>query len=233
MKNLINKEDCLVVLSGGQDSTTCLFWAQKQYKNVNAISFDYNQRNKTELECARNICSQYGIEHKIIKLDFFDKITQNSLICKDIQIENISNQDKVPNTFVAGRNLFFLSIAAVIARESNISDIITGVSQTDFSGYPDCRDVFIKSLNVTLNQAMDYQFNIITPLMWLNKAEEWMLAEKLGVIDIIKNNTLTCYNGIKGDGCGKCPSCVLRKKGWEEYLNLKSQNRLGHRGSTV
>lgn len=117
-------------------------------------------------------------------------------------------------------------MAAVFAREKGINHIITGVSQTDFSGYPDCRDSFIKSINVALNEAMDYQFIIETPLMWLDKAETWELADQLGIFDLVKNETLTCYNGIKGDGCGHCPSCKLRNDGLNNYLlkRKKKQN---------
>ena len=126
-----------------------------------------------------------------------------------------------PNTFVPGRNLFFLSIAAVYARERGIFDLVTGVGQTDFSGYPDCRDNFIKSLNVTLNLAMDEQFRLHTPLMWLDKAETWAMADQLGVLDLIRTRTLTCYNGVVGDGCGHCPACKLRREGLETYLKSK------------
>jgi 7-cyano-7-deazaguanine synthase len=129
--------------------------------------------------------------------------------------------DSFPNTFVPGRNLFFLSIAAVFARERGIRHLVTGVSQTDFSGYPDCRDSFIKSLNVTLNLAMDEQFVIHTPLMWIDKCATWALADRLGVLDIIRRDTLTCYNGIPGDGCGHCPACKLRREGLEKYLSTK------------
>ena len=123
-----------------------------------------------------------------------------------------------PPRNVPGRNLFFLSIAAVYARERGINHIVTGVSQTDFSGYPDCRDAFIKSLNVTLNLAMDEQFVLHTPLMWIDKAETWALADELGVLELIRHETLTCYNGIPGDGCGHCPACTLRREGLEKFL---------------
>lgn len=120
-----------------------------------------------------------------------------------------------------GRNLLFLSYAAIYAKTHGITDLVTGVCETDFSGYPDCRDVFVKSLNVTLNLAMDYNFVIHTPLMWLNKAQTWQLAGALGVEDIIYEKTLTCYNGILGQGCGHCPACTLRRRGWEEYQATK------------
>ena len=123
-----------------------------------------------------------------------------------------------PTTFVPGRNLFFISIAAIYARNHGIYDIITGVGQADFSGYPDCRDGFIKSLNTTLNLAMDEQFRLHTPLMWRDKQQTWALADEMGVLDTIRYRTLTCYNGIVGDGCGHCPACKLRQEGLEKYL---------------
>ena len=205
----MNKEKAIVVFSGGQDSTTCLFWAKKKYKEVIAVSFDYNQKHKLELECAKDICKKYNIEHQILDL--------NSLTRQDITVDKSAPKEGVPNSFVDGRNLLFLSFVAVFAKQRGINAIITGVSQSDFSGYPDCRDVFIKSLNVTLNLAMDYEFEILTPLMWINKAETWKMAYDLGVLDIVKAETLTCYNGIKADGCGECPACKLRKKGYLEF----------------
>ena len=140
-----------------------------------------------------------------------------------IPMDSEKPADGVPNTFVPGRNLFFLSIAAVYAREHGIKHLVTGVSQTDFSGYPDCRDSFIKSLNVTLNLAMDDSFVIHTPLMWIDKCQTWALADELGVLDLIRHRTLTCYNGIVGDGCGHCPACTLRREGLEAYLKLKEK----------
>ena len=144
---------------------------------------------------------------------------RNSLTDTSLKMdETIPDGSEFPNTFVPGRNLFFLSMAAVVARELGIFDLVTGVSQTDFSGYPDCRDSFVRSLNVTLNLAMDEQFVIHTPLMWMDKSEVWALSDELGVFDLVRNQTLTCYNGIPGDGCGHCPSCKLRREGLEKFL---------------
>ncbi|HCL4586390.1 TPA: 7-cyano-7-deazaguanine synthase QueC [Clostridium botulinum] len=213
----MNKEKAIVVFSGGQDSTTCLFWAKKKYKEVIAVSFDYNQKHKLELDCAKDICKRYNIEHHILDLNLLNQLAPNSLTRQDITVDKSAPKEGVPNSFVDGRNLLFLSFVAVFAKQKGINTIITGVSQSDFSGYPDCRDVFIKSLNVTLNLAMDYEFEIITPLMWINKAETWKMAYDLGVLDIVKEETLTCYNGIKADGCGECPACKLRKKGYWEF----------------
>lgn len=215
----MNKEKAIVVFSGGQDSTTCLFWAKKKYKEVIAISFDYNQKHKLELQCAKNICKKYDVEHHILDLNLLNQLAPNSLTRQDIAVDKNAPLVGVPNSFVDGRNMLFLSFVAIFAKQRNINTIITGVSQSDFSGYPDCRDVFIKSLNVTLNLAMDYQFEIITPLMWIDKAETWKMAYDLGVLDIVKEETLTCYNGVIGNGCGECPSCKLRKHGYLEFKN--------------
>lgn len=216
-----NKDSAVVVFSGGQDSTTCLLWALKQYKKVYAVSFDYNQRHKLELECAREICEHFGIEHTVLDMKLLNQLAPNSLTRDDMKVDEDAPKEGTPNSFVDGRNMLFLTFVAVYAKQKGVTDIITGVSQSDFSGYPDCRDVFIKSLNTTLNLAMDYEFDIITPLMWLDKEQTWEMADKLGGFDIVRNMTLTCYNGVKGDGCGHCPSCKLRKKGLDRYLERR------------
>ena len=213
----------LVVLSGGQDSTTCLFWAKKEFKEVYAISFNYGQKHQHETAIAQSIAERAGVSFKLMDIYFISQIATNcSLTDSSIKMDEEKPEGSFPNTFVPGRNLFFLSIAAVYARSLGIRDIVTGVSQTDFSGYPDCRDSFIKSLNVSLNLAMDEQFVLHTPLMWKDKAETWEMADNLGVFDIVRNETLTCYNGVVGDGCGHCPACLLRKKGLEIYLEKKN-----------
>lgn len=217
-----NKEKAVVVFSGGQDSTTCLLWAKKKYNEVLAVSFDYGQRHKLELECAKKICDKMGVEHTILDMSLLNQLAPNSLTRMDIKVDENAPEVGTPNSFVDGRNLVFLTFVAIFAKQRGISDIITGVSQSDFSGYPDCRDQFIKSLNVTLNLAMDYEFDIITPLMWIDKEETWEMADKLGGFDLVRNETLTCYNGIIGEGCGNCPSCKLRKKGLEAYLEKKA-----------
>jgi len=221
MQELKNKNASVVVFSGGQDSTTCLFWALARYDSVIALSFDYGQKHIKELECAKKICQKYNIEHFIMDMHLLNQLAPNSLTRSDIPVDQDAPEEGTPNSFVDGRNHLFLSYAAVFAKQRGITDIITGVSQSDFSGYPDCRDVFVKSLNTTLSLAMDYPFDIITPLMWLDKKETWALADELGVFDIIRNETLTCYNGIQGDGCGNCPACKLRKHGLITYLESK------------
>ncbi len=221
MKEQKNSSSAMVVFSGGQDSTTCLFWAMKRYDTVIALSFDYGQRHHEELVCAKEICRQYQIEHIIMDMSLLNQLVSNSLTRPDIAVDEDAPEQGTPNSFVDGRNHLFLSYAAIAAKQRGITDIITGVSQSDFSGYPDCRDVFIKSLNVTLNLAMDFPFDLITPLMWRDKKETWALADELGILDLIREKTLTCYNGIRGEGCGHCPACKLRKKGFMEYMALK------------
>ncbi|MGG3737647.1 7-cyano-7-deazaguanine synthase QueC [Aeribacillus pallidus] len=215
----MKQEKAIVVFSGGQDSTTCLFWAQKQFQEVEAVTFNYGQRHSLEIECAKEITKELGVKHHILDMSLLNQLAPNALTRDDIVIKQ--EQGQLPTTFVDGRNLLFLSFAAVLAKQIGAKHIVTGVCETDFSGYPDCRDVFIKSLNVTLNLAMDYQFVIDTPLMWLNKAETWELADELGAFDYVREKTLTCYNGVKGDGCGECPACHLRKRGLIEYLRKK------------
>lgn len=217
----MKRQSALVVFSGGQDSTTCLFWAMKHYEYVETVTFSYGQRHSQELEVAKEIVAEQGVKHHILDMSLLGQITENALT-SDIAIE--TKDGEVPNTFVDGRNHLFLSFAAVLAKQRKIRDIVTGVCQTDFSGYPDCRDVFVKSLNVTLNLAMDYEFVIQTPLMWLDKAETWELADQLGKFDYVRQKTLTCYNGIRGTGCRQCPACHLRQAGLEKYLSQKGKN---------
>ena len=215
----MKKEKAVVVFSGGQDSTTCLFWAKKHFDEVEAVTFDYNQRHRLEIDVAASIAKELNVPHTVLDMSLLNQLAPNALTRSDIAIEQKEGQ--LPSTFVDGRNLLFLSFAAVLAKQKGARHLVTGVCETDFSGYPDCRDVFIKSLNVTLNLAMDYQFVIHTPLMWLNKAETWKLADELGALEFVRTKTLTCYNGIIADGCGECPACVLRKRGFDQYMNEK------------
>lgn len=213
----------LVVFSGGQDSTTCLFWAKKHFDRVVALTFRYGQKHENEVDLARQIAEEAGVEWYEMDVRFIGQLSQNcSLTNTSLTIEEEKPEHSCPSTFVPGRNLFFLSIAAVFARERGIFDLVTGVSQTDFSGYPDCRDNFIKSLNLTLNLAMEEQYRIHTPLMWIDKEQTWEMADQLGVLDVIRYKTLTCYNGVQGDGCGHCPACKLRSEGLKKYLNRKN-----------
>ncbi|TPG92333.1 7-cyano-7-deazaguanine synthase QueC [Brevibacillus laterosporus] len=218
----MKKDKAVVVFSGGQDSTTCLFWAQKQFGEVEVVTFDYGQRHKQEIDCAQKIAKEQGVKQTIMDMSLLNQLAPNALTRNDVQIEQVEGE--IPNTCVDGRNLLFLSFAAVYAKQISARHIITGVCETDFSGYPDCRDSFIKSLNVTLQLAMDYPFVIHTPLMWLNKAQTWKLSDELGAFEYVREKTLTCYNGVIGDGCGECPACQLRAAGLKAYEEERAHN---------
>lgn len=217
-EKMSENKKALVVFSGGQDSTTCLFWAKQQFDEVEAISFDYGQRHKLELEIAATIAGEANVPLRILKLDMLGQITNNALTNPDLEVETDKPDNRPPNTLVEGRNMLFLTYAAIYAKSKDIHHLVTGVGQADYSGYPDCRDEFVRSLNQTLNLSMDYPYEIHTPLMWKNKEEIWQLSDELGVFDLVRTQTLTCYNGIVGDGCGHCPSCKLRKNGLDNYL---------------
>ncbi|MBB5174868.1 7-cyano-7-deazaguanine synthase [Texcoconibacillus texcoconensis] len=208
----------MVVFSGGQDSTTCLFWAKKHFDDVIAISFDYGQRHRDELDCAKAIANDLNVEHKIIDASILGQLTENALTRDSIDIEE---GESYPTTFVEGRNHMFLLMAAIVGKQLDAKHLVTGVSEADYSGYPDCRDNFIKSMNVTMNLSMDENFVIHTPLMFLSKSEVWKLSDELDALDYVRENTLTCYEGVIADGCGQCPACELRQNGLNEYLAEK------------
>lgn len=221
-QDTLDRSKALVVFSGGQDSTTCLFWAKARFDEVTLVTFDYGQRHQAEIDVAKRIAQEQNLQHHILDMSLLSQLTPNALTNHDFTIDTAD--DGVPNTFVPARNLLFLSFAGALAYQLNIKNIITGVCETDFSGYPDCRDSFVKSMNVTLNLAMDKNFVLHTPLMWLDKKQTWELSDQLGVLDYIKDQTLTCYNGIIGQGCGECPACHLRSRGLTQYLASKGEN---------
>ena len=212
-------QDAIVLFSGGQDSTTCLYWAKREFRNVQALCFTYGQRHLQEVENARRLAKMADVEFVHLDTSVISQLTPNSLTDKDLSMDKEKPEKSYPNTFVPGRNLLFLTFAATIAYARDIRHIVTGVSEADYSGYPDCRDTFIKSANATLNLAMDKQFVIHTPLMWRTKKEVWSLANELGIFELVKNETLTCYNGIQAKGCGECPACIIRNKGLKEFLS--------------
>ncbi len=214
------KESALVCFSGGQDSTTCLFWALKHFASVRAVCFRYGQKHEREIEVARRIAAGAGVPFEVLDMELLGQLTvgDSSLTDATMPMDKEKPADGYPNTFVPGRNMLFLTFAAVVAFKYGIKHLVTGVSQADYSGYPDCRDTFIRSLNVSLNLALDTQLIIHTPLMWMDKEQEWELADELGVFDLVRNETLTCYNGIIADGCGECPACKLRKHGLDAFL---------------
>ncbi len=229
----------LVLFSGGQDSTTCLAWALDRYERVETVAFDYGQRHAVELECRVKVLerlrsvfpqwnSRLGGDH-LMDLPVLNAVSDTALT-RDVAIE--MGQNGLPTTFVPGRNLIFLTFAGALAYRRGLRRIVTGVCETDYSGYPDCRDDSIKAQQLALNYGMDARFVIDTPLMWLDKAQTWDLARSLGgepLIDLILEETHTCYNGVRtvrhewGYGCGECPACRLRKAGYEQF---RKKNRL-------
>ena len=214
----------LVVYSGGQDSTTCLFWAKKHFDQVQAIAFDYGQRHLVELTAAKQIAEIANVPLNIFKIDLLNGVSHNALTDLGMEVEPKQPGHRPPNTLVEGRNMLFLTYTAIFAKANGIKDLVTGVGQADYSGYPDCRNEFILSLNQTLNLSMDTTYCIHTPLMWLDKSQIWRMADELGIFEIIKDQTITCYNGIKGEGCGNCPSCKLRNRGFLKYLKSKENS---------
>ncbi|WJV55073.1 7-cyano-7-deazaguanine synthase QueC [Pectobacteriaceae bacterium CE90] len=212
-------KSAVVVFSGGQDSTTCLIQALKQYDEVHCVTFDYGQRHRAEIEVAKTLAQQLGTRsHKVLDVGLLNELAISSLTRDNIPVPEFeADLQGLPSTFVPGRNILFLTLASIYAYQVGAETVITGVCETDFSGYPDCRDEFVKALNqaIALGLAKDIRF--VTPLMWLNKAETWALADYYHQLDTVRNNTLTCYNGIKGEGCGHCAACHLRAKGLEEY----------------
>jgi len=209
----------VVVFSGGQDSTTCLVQALKEYDEVHAITFDYGQRHKLEIEVAQSLAKELGVKaHKVMDVSLLNELAISSLTRDDIEVSHELQENGLPNSFVPGRNILFLTLAGIYAYQIGAKAVITGVCETDFSGYPDCRDEFVKAMNTALVSGMDRDLDILTPLMWLNKAETWAMADQYQALDLVRDKTLTCYNGIIGDGCGDCPSCDLRRAGLEDYL---------------
>ncbi len=232
----------LVLFSGGQDSTTCLAWALSRYQHVETIGFDYGQRHAIELtmrpqllQKMRNMSSAWaqrlGEDH-IIDLSLISQLSHTAMT------ENIAIQmqeNGLPNTFVPGRNLMFMLVAATLAYRRQLGVLVGGMCETDFSGYPDCRDDSLKALQVAINLGMASRLTIETPLMWINKAQSWDLAESLGgaaLIDVIREDTHTCYLGERGalhdwgHGCGTCPACELRANGYHEYKRGKNKGTL-------
>jgi 7-cyano-7-deazaguanine synthase len=213
----------VVVFSGGQDSTTCLVQALQEFDEVHAITFDYGQRHKLEIEVAQALTKKLGVTaHKVLDVGLLNELAISSLTRDDIPVAHELQENGLPNSFVPGRNILFLTLAGIYAYQIGAQTVITGVCETDFSGYPDCRNDFIKAMNSALVKGMDRELEIRTPLMWLNKAETWALADQYQSLDLVRNETLTCYNGIIGDGCGDCPACHLRKAGLNDYLDNRA-----------
>ncbi len=205
----------LVVLSGGQDSTTCLYWALDHFGmgNVCSVTFDYGQRHRAELQCARRVAEFAGVENVILPIDTFAALGGDALTDVEIGVESeLHSETGLPNTFVPGRNLVFLTFAAAFAYQRGIEHLVTGVAETDYSGYPDCREATMESLQKTIQLGMDTRCRIHAPLMHLSKQETVELAVTLGALPAMAM-THTCYNGARPP-CGHCPACELRAKGF-------------------
>lgn len=221
--------DAIVIFSGGQDSTTCLYWAIEKYENVIAVSFNYNQKHIVELRQAKKIANNLNIEHKIIDLHFLSGITNSGLFDEQsVKGTHVNNKD-LPSSFVPNRNAMLITIAHTLAQKLGIGTLVTGVNQTDYSGYPDCRFEFIYKIKSALNYGSASNIKIEAPLLYLSKAEIFKLAEDLNCLDVIVENTHTCYNGVRnkmfdwGCGCEECPACVLRKNGWDSYIRIRDE----------
>ncbi len=207
----------LVVLSGGQDSTTCLYWALDKFgpNAVEAITFDYGQRHRVELGCAARVAEFAGVLHTVMPIDTFAALGGNALTDRNIGVQkDLDIESGLPNTFVPGRNIVFLTFAAAYAWQRNIEHLVTGVAQTDYSGYPDCRQETIEALQLTIRLGMASNVVIHTPLMRLSKKETVLLARDLGALEAMAL-THTCYDGRRPP-CGECPACELRAKDFNE-----------------
>jgi 7-cyano-7-deazaguanine synthase len=227
----------LVLFSGGQDSATALAWALDRYTRVETIGFDYGQRHRVELECRTTFLNKLradfphwgarlGDDH-LLDLGLLGQVSDTALTAERAIAFNASG---LPNTFVPGRNLIFFTFAAAVAYRRGLSVLVGGMCETDYSGYPDCRDDTLKSLQVTLGLGLDQRVVIETPLMWLDKAQTWRLAHTLGgdtLVSLITEDTHTCYLGDRrtrhawGYGCGQCPACELRARGYEGFAATK------------
>ncbi len=233
-KGAAGEGGALVLFSGGQDSTTCLAWALDRFDRVETLGFDYRQRHRVELDgrpalraaLERRWPGRLGPDHTI-DLAALAAIGATAMTA---EIAIATDAGGLPNTFVPGRNLLFLTFAAALAHRRGLRRIVGGMCETDYSGYPDCRDDTIKAMQVALNLGMDTRFVVETPLMWLDKADTWRLAERLGgrdLVDLIVEATHTCYLGERGArhawgyGCGTCPACALRADGWQRFLAAK------------
>ena len=229
----------LVLFSGGQDSTTCLAWALDRFDRVETIGFDYGQRHRVELDCRAPILASIRAafpewsarlgEDRVVDLGLIGEISDTALT-RDVAIRMEANG--LPNTFVPGRNLLFFTVAATVAYRRGIKHIVGGMCETDYSGYPDCRDDTVKALQAALNLGMESRFVLETPLMWLDKARTWELTRRLGgdrLVEIVRTETHSCYAGDRshlhawGHGCGACPACDLRRNGYEKYTRAMSR----------
>jgi 7-cyano-7-deazaguanine synthase len=231
-------EHALVLFSGGQDSTTCLAWALDRFERVETIGFDYGQRHRVELDCRERIAGglrrlrpawadRLGEDH-LVELEALGRVSETALT-REVEVQ--MRADNLPNTFVPARNIIFLTFAAAVAYRRGLRHIVGGMCETDYSGYPDCRDDTMKALQVALNLGMERRFVLHTPLMWLDKATTWEMALSIGgadLVSLVRDETHTCYLGDRsnrhawGFGCGRCPACELREKGHDRFITANA-----------
>jgi 7-cyano-7-deazaguanine synthase len=214
----------LVVFSGGQDSTTCLGWAKNRFDRVETLTFDYGQKHRVEIYQAKKIATLLDVENFVLKFDAFSQLADSALIDGSLDISSAhSHKPNLPASFVPNRNAVFFTLAHAYAQKKGIDNIITGINQTDYSGYPDCRLEFIEALELALNLGSESNIKFHYPLIHLSKAQTFEMSKQEGVLELIIDESHTCYNGNHntknewGYGCGECPACILRAKGWQEY----------------
>lgn len=233
-----DQSKAVVLLSGGQDSTTCFYWALDRFDEIEAISFDYGQRHEVELELAQATAAKAGVPWSLLSVEALKELGGGSLTNPEIAnvgepgaaLNVYAEKRGLPPSFIPGRNVLFFALAAAYAVQRGIETIVTGVCQQDHSGYPDCRAVFVEQMQKTLQLALDAYgaFKIEAPLLWLDKSMTWQLAETLGVLDEIILQTHTCYEGVHdtphewGYGCGECGACVERVRGYEEFRQAQA-----------
>jgi len=214
----------VVIFSGGQDSTTCLYWAKQNFDYVEAMTFFYGQKHAVEMYCAQAICSKEKVRQTIIDVSFLGKIVESALTSDKMNLNEV-NAKGLPSSFVPNRNALFITLAHAYAQKIGAQHLVTGVCETDYSGYPDCRDIFVNNIEHTLNLGSDSNIVLHAPLMKLTKDKIFKLAEDLGRIQDVIEQSHTCYNGDRehryewGYGCDACPACELRKNGWEKFIS--------------
>lgn len=220
----MHNDRAVVIFSGGQDSTTCLYWAMNRFKEVYAILFEYGQKHSIEIEQARRIAGIAGIDLKLIPLPMLKELSSSAMVHHDKDIGSL-NEKQLPDSFVPNRNQLFITLSHAYAQMLNSANLVTGVCQTDYSGYPDCRQEFIDAIALASNIGSMSDIHIHTPLMSLTKAETFRMAKDEGALDIVIRESHTCYNGVRrvlhdwGYGCGSCPACKLRMNGFNEAKN--------------
>lgn len=218
------ESSALIVFSGGQDSTTCLGWAKSRFESIDTITFDYGQKHRVEIYQAIKIAKALEVNNMVLSIDAFSQLSDSALIDGSLDISSAHRtKPNLPASFVPNRNAIFFTLAHAYAQKQGIENIIVGINQTDYSGYPDCRQNFIEALELALNLGSDSNIKFHCPLLHLTKAETFKLSKEVGVLDLVLNESHTCYNGDHytknewGYGCGKCPACILRENGWNAY----------------